>query len=58
MIPFCKFVFLGIAVCLIISAVPGAAAPSGSVGGTTVTVDGTTVTIHVQIEVVGFAGGK
>ena len=58
MIQFCKFAFLGIVMCLIISAVPGAAAPSEGVGGTTVAVDGTTVTIHVQIEVVGFAGGK
>jgi hypothetical protein len=50
--------FLSVAMCLFRITTSAAAEALPDVGGTTISVDGTTVTIHVRIEVAGFAGGK
>jgi hypothetical protein len=58
MVKFCGIAFLIIVLCLLCLSAPAGAEPLPGVGGTTVTVDGTTVTIHVQIEVFGLEGVK
>jgi hypothetical protein len=58
MVKFCGIAFLIIVLCFLCLSAPAAAEPLPGVGGTTVTVDGTTVTIHVQIEVFGLEGVK
>ncbi len=58
MVRFCGIAFLITVLRLLCLSAPVGAEPLPGVGGTTVTVDGTTVTIHVQIEVFGFEGVK
>jgi hypothetical protein len=58
MVKFCGIAFLIIVLRLLCLSEPAGAEPLAGVGGTTVTVDGTTVTIHVQIEVFGLEGQK
>ncbi len=58
MVKFCRIAFLIMVLRLLCLSVSAGAEPSPSAGGTTVTVDGTTVTIHVQIEVFGLDGEK
>jgi hypothetical protein len=57
-IQLCRVAFLSVAMCLFRITTSAAAEALPDVGGTTISVDGTTVTIHVQIEVFGLEGMK